>query len=69
MITRWLWNALQTPPSGHPLYQRLYYERNRATWERIRTGLWTVTLMLALLMAFRPQGIFGNKEEMLLDAR
>ncbi|HUG83086.1 MAG TPA: branched-chain amino acid ABC transporter permease, partial [Euzebya sp.] len=28
-----------------------------------------VGLMLALLMAFRPQGIFGNKEEMLLDAR
>lgn len=25
--------------------------------------------MLALLMAFRPQGIFGNREEMLLDAR
>jgi neutral amino acid transport system permease protein len=28
-----------------------------------------VGLMLALLMAFRPKGIFGNKEEMLLDAR
>jgi branched-chain amino acid transport system permease protein len=28
-----------------------------------------VGLMLALLMAFRPQGIFGDKEEMLLDAR
>lgn len=28
-----------------------------------------VGLMLALLMAFRPQGIFGNKEEMLIDAR
>jgi neutral amino acid transport system permease protein len=28
-----------------------------------------VGLMLSLLMAFRPQGIFGNKEEMLLDAR
>lgn len=25
--------------------------------------------MLAALMAFRPQGIFGNREEMLLDAR
>ncbi len=28
-----------------------------------------VGLMLMLLMAFRPQGIFGNKEEMALDAR
>ncbi|MGI9016045.1 MAG: branched-chain amino acid ABC transporter permease [Euzebya sp.] len=28
-----------------------------------------VGLMLALLMAFRPQGILGNKEEMLIDAR
>ncbi len=28
-----------------------------------------VGLMLMLLMAFRPQGIFGDKEEMALDAR
>ncbi|WP_370325223.1 branched-chain amino acid ABC transporter permease [Euzebya sp.] len=28
-----------------------------------------VGLMLALLMAFRPQGLLGNREEMLLDAR
>jgi neutral amino acid transport system permease protein len=28
-----------------------------------------VGLMLVLLMVFRPQGIFGNREEMLLDAR
>ncbi len=58
MITRWLWSALQTPPSGHPLYQRLYYERNRAAWERIRAGLWTVTLMLAVVMLIAVPIIF-----------
>jgi neutral amino acid transport system permease protein len=30
---------------------------------------WIVGAALALLMVFRPQGIFGNKEEMALDAR
>lgn len=50
MITRQLWRILQTPPSGHPLFQRLFYERNRATWERIRSGLWSVTLLLAVGM-------------------
>jgi hypothetical protein len=48
MITRRLWRNLQTPPSGHPLFQRLFYERNRATWERIRGFLWSVTLLLAI---------------------
>ncbi|MFT5222568.1 MAG: neutral amino acid transport system permease protein, partial [Glaciecola sp.] len=28
-----------------------------------------VGLTLVLLMTFRPQGIFGSREEMLLDAR
>lgn len=50
MMTRWLWRALQTPPTGHPLFQRLFYERNRATWERIRSGLWSITLLLAVAM-------------------
>ena len=30
---------------------------------------WVVGLSLALLMVFRPQGIFGSREEMALDAR
>jgi branched-chain amino acid transport system permease protein len=30
---------------------------------------WIVGLALALLMIFRPQGIFGNRDEMALDAR
>ena len=30
---------------------------------------WIVGLALALLMVFRPQGIFGSREEMALDAR
>ncbi|MDH3517292.1 MAG: branched-chain amino acid ABC transporter permease [Acidimicrobiia bacterium] len=30
---------------------------------------WIVGLSLALLMVFRPQGIFGSREEMALDAR
>jgi branched-chain amino acid transport system permease protein len=30
---------------------------------------WVVGVSLALLMVFRPQGIFGSKEEMALDAR
>jgi branched-chain amino acid transport system permease protein len=30
---------------------------------------WIVGIALALLMIFRPQGIFGNREEMALDAR
>jgi branched-chain amino acid transport system permease protein len=30
---------------------------------------WVVGISLALLMVFRPQGIFGSKEEMALDAR
>ncbi|HSJ27255.1 MAG TPA: branched-chain amino acid ABC transporter permease [Acidimicrobiia bacterium] len=30
---------------------------------------WIVGLSLALLMIFRPQGIFGSREEMALDAR
>ncbi len=30
---------------------------------------WIVGLSLALLMIYRPQGIFGNREEMALDAR
>lgn len=30
---------------------------------------WIVGVALALLMVYRPQGIFGNKEEMALDAR
>jgi neutral amino acid transport system permease protein len=32
------------------------------------TRLLLVGLLLIVLMAFRPQGIFGNKEEMMLDA-
>jgi neutral amino acid transport system permease protein len=32
------------------------------------TRLLMVGLLLVLLMAFRPQGIFGNKQEMMLDA-
>ena len=30
---------------------------------------WIVGISLALLIVFRPQGIFGSKEEMALDAR
>jgi hypothetical protein len=40
MITRWLWRE----------FQRLFYERNRATWERIRSGLWSITLLFAVGM-------------------
>jgi hypothetical protein len=58
MITRRLWRILQTPPSGHPLFQRLFYERNRATWERIRSGLWSVTLVIAIAMLIAMPIIF-----------
>jgi len=30
---------------------------------------WIVGIALALLMVYRPQGIFGSKEEMALDVR
>jgi branched-chain amino acid transport system permease protein len=37
-----------------------------------KEGLLSITamgIMLVTLMVFRPQGIFGNREEMALDAR
>jgi hypothetical protein len=53
MMTLELWRALNMPPVLHPLFQRLSDERGRATWERIRFGLWAFTGLttLFLLMA------------------
>ncbi|MBC8171434.1 MAG: hypothetical protein H7X77_07165 [Anaerolineae bacterium] len=50
MITTQLWHALNNPPMMHPLFQRIFYEREQHMWERIHMGIWGAVILLTLLM-------------------
>lgn len=50
MITTQLWHALNNPPMMHPLFQRIFYEREQHMWERVHMGIWGIVIILVLLM-------------------